>query len=237
MAENESGARVPFETRIKESFSLEWTKADTPDKKKSLLQRILKIIKDMVANADTAVNEAEKAKSGVIPRSAKEAKEAAAQPVIEFLQFLTGNNGQPLDIEALQSLGLNDTQQTFIQTLANKTQSADSATFLANIINKATDKDNPQYLTVSKPGEQKTQLEKDFDMVRLNPVAADSMRESMLKLSEKGKIKDTQGNVLTVADVDQKFQTTRQSEEQQKTSNNEKTEENEEQYNQFSFLW
>ncbi len=231
MAENESGARVPFETRIKESFSLEWTKADTPDKKKSLLQRILKIIKDMVANADTAVNEAEKAKSGVIPRSAKEAKEAAAQPVIEFLQFLTGNNGQPLDIEALQSLGLNDTQQTFIQTLANKTQSADSATFLANIINKATDKDNPQYLTVSKPGEQKTQLEKDFDMVRLNPVAADSMRESMLKLSEKGKIKDTQGNVLTVADVDQKFQTTRQSEEQQKTSNNEKTEENEEQYN------
>lgn len=211
MAENEHGTRVPLETQIKENFSAAWNRADTPDKKKSLLQRILQMIKDMAANAQTAVSEAEQEKSGVIPRKARDAKEAAARPVMEFLQFLSGANGQPLDQETLSSLNLDESQQTFLQTLAKKTQSGDSATFLAQIIDRVIDKDkNPNYLVVSKPGEPKTQLEKDFEMVRLNSVAAESMKESLLKLAQEGKLRDAEGNTLKEEDVEERFSSQRQ---------------------------
>ncbi len=219
MAENENGGKAPLETQLRENFSTEWNRADTPDKKKSLMRRLVEMLRDMVANARTAVSEAEKENSGAVPDRAKSAKEEAARPVIQFLQFLTGNNGQPLDNETLQSLGLDEKQISFLQTLGNTRHSADSATFLNQVINRAID--DTEYLKVSKEGEQKTQLEKDYDLVKLNQVAAESFQESMKKLAREGKLQDTEGNNLTEEDVEDRFSVVerQQHQRQQATQN------------------
>lgn len=203
MAENENGNKLSLEAQFRENFSAQWNNADTEDKKKSLLRRILQMIKDGATSANTAVNEAKKENSGAVPPRAKDAKESAAQPIIEFLQFLSGNNGQPLDQEALRSLNLSDTQVSFLQTLAKTRHNADSATFIAQIVDKAIS--DPNYLSVSnKPGEQ-SQLEKDIRQAKLNETAENSLRESIKALAQEGKLKDEEGKNVTEDNVNQKL--------------------------------
>ncbi len=200
MAENEGRSPAPLETQIKQGFSLEWAKADSADKKKSLMQRIMQRIRDMVTKAD----ESEKNKTETSEKEAKEAKQEAAKSVIEFFQFLTGNVGQVLDPETLKSLPLNESQVSFLQNLGKMNQNQESAGLISQIVKKTID--NPDYLTLSKPGDPtKSQLEQDFEKVKSNERAKHYFILGLTKLAAEGKLKDAEGKNLSIDDVNARF--------------------------------
>ncbi len=201
MAEAENGNPVPFEAKVRAQIEKKIREADTDEKKTSLMQRLLQAIKEAVQHAQVAKEKA--AQTSTPPAEAQQAKEKAAEPLLELLHLVNPQTPDANKEELIKKINLTEKQRSFLQQISTSGQNADTATQLTEVISKALNNEN--YIMFSAQGEAPTDFEKDLESIKHSPDAYNTTLQSVRQLVKDKRIKDTAGNTLSEADLDAKI--------------------------------